>query len=107
MVRKAWTRADLLLALLAYLSLNVDQRTNPPKEFVAALAARLGRGAATTSLRLANYAARDPSMKLIGAKGMAGGGDHVDEIWNEFHSGDKTDFQKLLRAVLLECFPSN
>lgn len=107
MVRKAWTRGDLLLALVAYLSLSIDQRAHPPKEFVAALASRLGRGIATTSLRLANYAARDPSMKLIGVKGMAGGGDHVDEIWTEFNSGDKTDFQKLLRVVVLECFPLN
>jgi hypothetical protein len=51
-------------------------------------------------MRLANYVARDPEMKKAGVKGMFGGGEHVDDIWNQFANDEGSlDLQKLVQAA--------
>jgi hypothetical protein len=92
----------MIFALAAYLALEPGNRANPPKEFVSQVAARGNRSFGSMALRFANFASRDPLVQAQGSKGMAGGGVHVDEIWNEFTSETNLG-NALLKAIVLEC----
>lgn len=103
MSRVGWTREEMLRALCAYLSLELDDRKHPPKEFIDVLSRKLSnRSFASTALRIANFVSRDPEMQALGAKGMFGGGAHVDLLWDEFLSNGQIDTSKVLRAAAFE-----
>jgi hypothetical protein len=59
------------------------------------------RSIASVSLRLANYVARDPQMARAGFKGMYGGGEKVDQIWDECSDRDGSlDWKKTMMALI-------
>jgi hypothetical protein len=59
------------------------------------------RSVDSVSLRLANFVARDPEMSRLGFKGMIGGGDKVDQVWNECSSSERRlDWRKVMIALV-------
>lgn len=95
-----WDDVEMLRVLAFYAS----QTAKPNKEEFQLLCAKLpNRSLASISLRLGNYAARDPKQKQAGKVGLHGGGKKVDLIWNMYT--DKNGFldsTKLLRACALQ-----
>jgi hypothetical protein len=100
MARELWTRQEMLICLAYY-------STMPHPKVVDRLAAKEcskylpNRSVDSVSLRLANFVARDPEMSSLGFKGMVGGGDKVDQIWNECSSSEKIlDWRKVMLALV-------
>ena len=55
----------------------------------------------SVALRLANYVARDPQMTRLGFKGMSGGGEKVDQIWDECSDRNgMLDWRKTMLALI-------
>ena len=78
--RKAWTRDELLLAISLYCRTPFG-RIHMRNPEIIELAAVLGRTPGAVSLKLANFAAIDPSLGRRGASNFS----RLDrEVWNEF-----------------------
>lgn len=84
-LRKKWTRDELLIALNLYHKLTFGQ-LHARQPVIIETAAKLGRGANSLALKLCNLASLDPALKLRGIKGMAGSSKLDQTIWNEFHT---------------------
>ena len=69
-VRKKWTREELLVALNLYHKLTFGQ-LHARQSVIVALAEKLGRGANSVAMKLCNFASLDPALKLRGIKGLA------------------------------------
>jgi hypothetical protein len=100
MVKELWTRKEMLICLAYYSTLSYPKVIDT----LAAQECSLflpGRSVASVSLRLANYVARDPQMTRLGFKGMYGGGEKVDEIWDECSDRDRSlDWKKTMMALI-------
>ena len=93
----AWEYEEMLRVLCLYASLDTADKSKAPKEVLKEVQSRMpARTIASIQMRISNYIARDPEMKAIGIKGMFGGGDHVDEIWDKFAAEDGSLNLKLL-----------
>lgn len=78
----SWSYDELLVALLFYSQL--DRPEVVSDEQLAVLQDILPhRSKNSLFLRLMNFVARDPEMRLRGRKGMTGGGRHVDNLWSQ------------------------
>jgi hypothetical protein len=85
----AWDYEEMLRVLCLYASLDTADKSKTPKDVLEEVQRRMPhRTIASIQMRISNYIARDPEMKAIGIKGMFGGGDHVDEIWEKFSTED-------------------
>jgi hypothetical protein len=84
-VRKNWTRGELLVALNLYHKLTFGQ-LHARQPVIVALAEKLGRGANSVAMKLCNFASLDPALKLRGIKGLAGASALDRNVWNEFHA---------------------
>ncbi|WP_019988929.1 HNH endonuclease [Rudanella lutea] len=79
-----WTREELILAFNLYLKLPFGQMHKGNAE-VKKLASILGRRTPdSVAMRLTNFASVDPYHQQRGVKGMSGGYNQVQPIWNEF-----------------------
>jgi hypothetical protein len=95
-----WNDVEMLRVLAFYAS----QTNYPDKEEFRQLCSKLpNRTAASITLRLGNYSARDPKQKQAGKVGLHGGGKNVDLIWAKYSDGNGfLDSTKLLRACSLQ-----
>ncbi len=84
-VRKKWTRDELLVALNLYHKLRFGQ-LHARQPVIVALSEKLGRGANSVAMKLCNFASLDPALKLRGIKGLAGASALDRAVWNEFHA---------------------
>ncbi len=84
-VRKNWTREELLVALNLYHKLTFGQ-LHARQPVIVALAEKLGRGANSVAMKLCNFASLDPTLKLRGIKGLAGASVLDRAVWDEFHA---------------------
>lgn len=84
-VRKKWTRDELLIALNLYHKLTFGQ-LHARQPVIVALAEKLGRGTNSVAMKLCNFASLDPALKLRGIKGLAGASALDRAMWNEFHA---------------------
>jgi len=99
-----WSRHELLTVLWLYASYEPSMRGTIPVEMKKIVSQKLGiRSVASVSMRLANFIARDPEMVGYGAKGLFGGGHHVDTLWQEVSdSSGRLDYHLLLRTLAVE-----
>jgi putative restriction endonuclease len=84
-VRKNWTRDELLIALNLYHKLTFGQ-LHARQPVIVDLAGKLGRGANSVAMKLCNFASLDPALKLRGIKGLAGASALDRGVWAEFHA---------------------
>ena len=102
MVKELWTRKEMLIVLAYYSTLGYPKVVDRLAAQECSLFLR-SRSVASVSLRLANYVARDPQMARAGFKGMYGGGEKVDQIWDECSDRDGIlDWRKVMMALLEE-----
>lgn len=100
LAKELWTRKEMLICLAYYSTLSY------PKVVDRLAAQECGlflpnRSIDSVSLRLANYVARDPRMTRAGFKGMYGGGQKVDQIWDECSDRDGfLDCSKTMMALI-------
>ncbi len=93
MVRKLWTRDEMILVLNLYLKMPFGRmhKSNPD---VIKMAKLIGRTPDAVAYRLVNYASLDPQLKKRGISGMTHGGNKCAEYWNEFiHDREKLLFE--------------
>lgn len=85
MVRRDWTREELILAFNLYCKTPFGKIhiRNPD---VVELAKLIGRTPSAVSWKLANFARLDPALKLRNIIGATHGGDAEVRIWKEFHN---------------------
>ena len=100
-----WSTDELLRTLVFYGSLSIEEKMHLPKDAISALVKKLPRrSSGSVKMRISNFVARDPQMKLLGIAGLSGGGSHVDLIW-QLYADEKgnLDSSKLLLdgAILL------
>ncbi len=83
--RKAWSRAELLVALNIYHKLRFGQfhRNNP---VIIDLAKKLTRTPSSVSMKLCNFASLDPALKMREIKGLQGASNRDREVWEEYHA---------------------
>lgn len=83
MVRKNWTREELILAFNLYLKLPFGKmhRSNPD---IVNLSILMGRTPSSVAMRLSNYASIDPFHQARGISGLPGGAKQCQPIWDEF-----------------------
>jgi hypothetical protein len=75
----------MLKVLCIYAALDDGGKVRLPSSLTERIAHALpNRSAASVQMRLANYISRDKEMAQREIKGLFGGGDHVDQIWEEF-----------------------
>ncbi len=80
-----WTYEEMLKVLCIYAALDEGDKVRLPSTLMERLTHALpNRSAASIQMRLANYISRDRAMAEREIKGLFGGGDHVDQIWQEF-----------------------
>lgn len=105
----AWTQIEMLRVLCTYACLEPAERLKPGPEIISALQAHMPwRTADSLLMRFSNYVARDKSMQDLGYKGLFGGGNHVDEIWDRFAEADGSlDLQALLMEAALSLASEN
>jgi hypothetical protein len=84
-VRKKWTREELLVALNLYHKLTFGQ-LHARQPVIVALAEKLGRGANSVAMKLCNFASLDPALQMRGIKGLAGARTLDRDVWEEFHA---------------------
>ena len=84
MVRRLWTREELILALSVYFQLPFGRLNHTTPE-VKELARVLGRSENSAALRLVNFAACDPYIINSGRTGMTSGIGVCMPIWKEFN----------------------
>jgi len=80
---KKWTRDELLILLNIYHKLDFGQLDHRNK-IVKAVAIALGRTSSSVSMKLCNFAAFDPVLKLRGIRGLPGASKLDGEMWNEY-----------------------
>jgi putative restriction endonuclease len=81
---RRWTRDELLVAMNLYHRLTFGQ-LHARQPAIIALAEKLGRGSNSVAMKLCNFAALDPALKLRGIKGLEGASALDREVWTEFH----------------------
>ena len=84
-IRKRWTRDELLVSLNIYHKLTFGQ-LHARQPVIVALAEKLGRGSNSVAMKLCNFASLDPALKLRGIKGLAGASKLDRAVWTEFHA---------------------
>ena len=100
MIKKLWSREELILAFNLYLKTPFGKMHSTNKEVIH-LAHLIGRTPNSVALRLVNFASVDPVLKARGIKGMDGGTKIVQPIWNEFfHNQEELIF--LSERILAE-----
>jgi hypothetical protein len=100
--RADWTRKEMVISLAYYATLSYPKVIDRLAGQECSLYLP-GRSSSSVALRLANYVARDPQMAKLGFKGMYGGGQKVDQIWDEFSDRNGLlDWKKLVMALLEE-----
>lgn len=80
---RPWTRSEHLTALELYLRLpfgRIDRKTTE----IVELADLLGRSANAVSMKLANFASLDPSLKARGIRGLRNRSADSEAIWERF-----------------------
>jgi hypothetical protein len=97
----AWDYEEMLRVLCLYASLDRTEKTRTPNDVLSEVQKRMPhRTLASIQMRLSNFVARDPEMKALGIKGMFGGGDHVDVIWEKFSGEDGSlNLQSLIQEA--------
>lgn len=83
MVRRNWTREELILAFNLYCKTPFG-RIHIRNPEIISLSKILGRTPSAVSWKLANFARLDPSLKKRALSGATHGGKEDIEIWNEF-----------------------
>lgn len=83
MAKNLWTRDELILAFNLYLKLPFGKMHSRTPEIIH-LANTIGRTPSSVAIRLTNFAHIDPFHQQRGIKGMSGGKNQVEPIWNEF-----------------------
>ena len=83
-LRKKWTRDELLVALNLYHKLTFGQ-LHARQPVIIALAEKLERRANSVAMKLCNFASLDPALKLRGIKGLAGASALDRAVWADFH----------------------
>lgn len=83
MVRNLWTRNELILTFNLYLKLPFGKMHSRNPEVIH-LANIIERTPSSVAIRLTNFAHIDPFHQQRGIKGMSGGKQQVEPIWNEF-----------------------
>ncbi len=84
MLRKNWTRDELIVAFNLYCRIPFGRIHNRNPEIVA-LAKALGRTPSALSWKLANFARLDPALKKRAVAGATHGGKLEQDVWEEFH----------------------
>ena len=85
-----WSKMEMLRVLAVYATLDEAEKRTPPKKVIEDLQKVLPlRSAASITMRISNFVARDPGMQILGMKGLTSGGDHVDMYWNENSDSDR------------------
>lgn len=84
MVRRNWTRDELLIVFNLYLRIPFGKMhsRNPDIVYLAGL---IGRTPSSVAMRLSNFAHLDPYHISRGVIGMSGGAKQVQPIWEEYH----------------------
>ncbi|MCW2118833.1 HNH endonuclease [Flavobacterium sp. 7A] len=91
--RNLWTKEELILAFNLYLKIPFGKMHSTNKDIIH-LAKLIGRTPSSIALRLVNFASVDPALKARGIKGMSGGTNIVQPIWDEyFHNQEELIFQ--------------
>lgn len=83
-LRRRWTREELILALELYMQLPFGKMHHSNPEVIS-LAVLINRTPGSIAMRLGNFAACDPHLQVRGIKGLEGGIDICRPIWDEFH----------------------
>ncbi len=78
-----WTREQLIVAFNLYLKLPFGKLDSKTKEIID-LAGKIGRSSNSVAMRLNNFASVDPFHQNRGIKGLQGGKNQVEPIFNEF-----------------------
>ncbi|MEN8118419.1 MAG: HNH endonuclease [Bacteroidota bacterium] len=81
---KPWTREELILAFNLYLKIPFGKFHHGNKEVIE-LANFIKRTPSAVAMRLSNFASVDPYHQNRGIKGLTGGINQVQPIWDEFH----------------------
>ena len=102
MLRRNWTREELIVAFNLYCRIPFGRIHNRNPEIIA-LAEALGRTPSALSWKLANFARFDPALKKRGIVGATHGGKLEEEVWEEFNGNWETlaYTSEKLRAKLL------
>lgn len=100
MIRKLWSREELILAFNLYLKTPFGKMHSTNKEVIH-LAQLIGRTPNSVALRLVNFASVDPVLKARGIKGMDGGKKVVQPIWDEFFNNQE-ELMFLSERILAE-----
>ena len=98
---KKWTRDELLILLNIYHKLDFGQLDHRNK-VIKEVAVALGRTSSSVSMKLCNFAAFDPALKLRGIKGLPGASKLDAEMWHEFSASPVeriADSEDLLRDI--------
>jgi hypothetical protein len=82
---KLWSREELILSLNLYFKLENEKIQSKSSE-IRTLAQITGRSSNSIGLRLANFASCDPQLKERGIKGLDGGLNQCQPIWDEFNN---------------------
>ena len=85
MLRRLWTREELIVAINLYCKLPYGKlhKDNPD---IIILASLLGRTPSSVAWKLVNFASFDPSLKARGIKGAANASNLDKQIWSEFYN---------------------
>ena len=83
MPRNNWTREELILTFNLYLKIPFGQFHHANKEVIK-LAGLINRTPSAVAMRLSNFASVDPYHQNRGIKGLIGGINQVQPIWDEF-----------------------
>ena len=85
MLRRLWTREELIVAINLYCKLPFGKlhKDNPD---IIILASLLGRTPSSVAWKLVNFASFDPSLKARGIKGAANASNLDKQIWSEFYN---------------------
>lgn len=83
MIRRIWSKEELVLALNLYLKLPFGKMHSGTKEIIH-LASIINRTPSSVAMRLVNFANVDPYHQNRGVGGLSGGKKQVQPIWDEF-----------------------
>jgi putative restriction endonuclease len=84
MVRKNWSREELIVAFNLYCKIPFGKIHNRNPEIIH-LAQIINRSPSAVSWKLANFARLDPSLQERGIEGASHGSKNEIEIWNQFN----------------------
>ena len=103
MIRRSWTRQELILTFNVYCKLPFGQLHNRNPEIIS-LATIIKRTPSAVALKLVNFASLDPDLKKRGIKGMSSHSKHDKLIFEEFTN----DWERLIieSELLLEVINS-